>query len=473
MQSRRDLRAHGAPPGGMQSSNGVQSTTRAPVRRQAPAPGLRIGDYELVRSIGKGGMGEVFLARDLTLGRRVAVKFLAIEADELWARRFLVEARATARCVHDNIVVIHEVASWQGLPYMVLEYLDGEPLAAQLARGPLPPGRVIDVMIPVARALTGAHAAAIIHRDLKPDNIFLTRQGSVKVLDFGIAKLLVADDAATHRDLATLEEADHGRVVGTGPYMAPEQWAGGVVDARSDVYALGVIAYRALTGRHPSGAATDRAIERETRDAARAFPSLAVAAPRTPPGLVAIIDRCLAKPPERRFQTAAELLRALEAQRPRERPRGAAGADDACPYPGLAGFTEADADRYFGRAQDIERARQLLQSRTVLAVIGQSGSGKSSFALAGVAAGLRTFGEGWEVVAHRPGPQPLRALVGELRRRARDRAGAARPVAARVRAAPRAPGGDDRRPVRRGVHARPARPRARRLRGRAARRRRR
>jgi serine/threonine protein kinase len=160
----------------------------------APAPGLRIGNYELMRQLAKGGMGEVYLARDLTLGRRVAVKFLALDADEEVARRFVIEARATARCTHENIVVIHEVSSWEGLPYMVLEYLDGEPLTAQLRRGTLPPDRVIELMQAVLRALARAHEAGIIHRDLKPENIVVTRRGLVKVLDFGIAKLMDSRD---------------------------------------------------------------------------------------------------------------------------------------------------------------------------------------------------------------------------------------------------------------------------------------
>lgn len=391
-------------------------SSQAITSNRYPAPGLRMGDYELVRSIGKGGMGEVFLARDLTLGRRVAVKFLSVDADELLARRFLVEARATARCMHENIVVIHEVSSWQGLPYMVLEYLEGEPLTTLLRRGPLPVGRMIDLLVPVVRALTCAHDAGIIHRDLKPDNILVTQHGAVKVLDFGIARLLAADDPIARRDLATLQELDDGRVVGTAPYMAPEQWEGGEVDGRSDIFAVGVIAYRALTGKHPAGSTEPAILEAAARDRMHAYHPLATVSPAVPAALAAVIDRCLYKHREQRFQTAAELLRALESQRPRERPWHGTDSNDGCPYPGLACFTEADADRFFGRGHETRRAIQMLQSRTVLAVLGQSGSGKSSFALAGVASGLRTMGEGWEVVAHRPGARPLHALVAELRR---------------------------------------------------------
>ncbi|MEZ4400275.1 MAG: protein kinase [Kofleriaceae bacterium] len=379
------------------------------------APGLRVGGYELTRSVGRGGMGEVFQARDLTLGRRVAVKFLTSEADDMLARRFVIEARTTARCVHENIVVIHEVSSWQGLPYMVLEYLEGETLAAILRRQLLPPARVIDLLTPVARALICAHEAGIIHRDLKPDNVFVTTQGVVKVLDFGIAKLLgvVDGDEASQRDIATIAQVDGGRMVGTVPYMAPEQWVDGAVDARTDLYAFGVIAFRALAGGHPCGGTTRAAVEAAARDTVHAYRPLSAVVPSVPEALAIVVDRCLRKRPEDRFQSAADLVRALEELDPRGRRRP---ADDACPYPGLAGFTEDDADRYFGRAQDVRRGLDALRTKSLVAVVGHSGSGKSSFVRAGLVAGVRDDGPGWEVVTVRPGPAPLAALVEALAR---------------------------------------------------------
>ncbi len=387
----------------------------ASVDPPAPSPGRRIGNYELVRRLAKGGMGEVYLARDLTLGRRVAVKFLATDADEVVARRFVIEARATARCTHENIVVIHEVASWEGLPYMVLEYLDGEPLGAQMLRGALPTGRVLEVVRSVLRALARAHQAAIIHRDLKPENIFITRRGVVKVLDFGIAKLVDTrdEDDAIRRDRATLDSLDHGRIVGTRPFMAPEQWARAAVDARTDLFALGVIAYCALAGRHPSGSAQPQAFEAAGREVDRPYPSLALAAPHVPEAVVAIVDRAIQKRPEHRYQSASDFLRGLD-ELDRHGARRIAG--DACPYPGLAGFTEADADRYFGRAPELRRAMEILRTRSVLAVVGPSGAGKSSFVQAGVVARLRADDDGWDVVVVRPGPRPLHGLVGALRR---------------------------------------------------------
>jgi serine/threonine protein kinase len=180
-----------------------QDTRRErPAAAPPPVPGTRIGQYELIRLLGRGGMGEVHLARDLRLGRLVAIKLLTTQRPDL-GERFLAEARATARCHHENIVVIYEVGevgSAGGHPYMVLEYLEGQTLRQWLREhaatsgehAPVPPGRAVELMLPVVRALAYAHGQGIVHRDLKPENVMLTRAGVIKVLDFGIAKLLAA-----------------------------------------------------------------------------------------------------------------------------------------------------------------------------------------------------------------------------------------------------------------------------------------
>ncbi|HWN67530.1 MAG TPA: protein kinase, partial [Haliangium sp.] len=190
------------------SAHDARGTARArpaaaPARTSGlPAPGTRIGQYELIRLLGLGGMGEVHLARDLRLGRLVAIKHLRASSPGL-AERFLREARTTARCMHENIVVIHEVGEdveHGGDPYMVLEYLEGQTLRQWLREhavnagehAPVPPGRAVELMLPVVRALAYAHERGIVHRDLKPENVMITRSGSIKVLDFGIAKLLSA-----------------------------------------------------------------------------------------------------------------------------------------------------------------------------------------------------------------------------------------------------------------------------------------
>src|SRR5205085_1267011 len=156
-------------------------------------PGLRIEQYEIIRELGRGGMGQVFLARDNRLGRRVAMKFL-LSSGRKFTDRFLVEARATAQCSHEHIVVIHDVDEYLGLPYMVLEYVEGTTLGQLMVGKRLPVGRTIELVIPVVKALARAHEMNIVHRDLKPDNVVVTAAGTVKVLDFGIAKLFSAPE---------------------------------------------------------------------------------------------------------------------------------------------------------------------------------------------------------------------------------------------------------------------------------------
>ncbi len=170
-----------------------------PKQGVVPAPGTRIHQYELIRQLGSGGMGTVFLARDTRLGRRVAIKFLHATAPEI-TRRFILEARATARCSHENIVVIHEVGEFQGTPFMVLEYLQGQPLHKAVGGQRLPATRAVELMVPVVRALVAAHEQGIVHRDLKPDNILVTESGTLKVLDFGIAKVLQASERTAELD---------------------------------------------------------------------------------------------------------------------------------------------------------------------------------------------------------------------------------------------------------------------------------
>lgn len=383
-------------------------------------PGAIVGGYELLRPIAKGGSGAVFLARDLRLGRRVAIKFL-VSSDAAVVRRFLVEAQATARCVHENIVVIHEVSAWQGTPYLVLEYLDGPALSTVLANAPLPLPRALELMIPVVRALQCAHRANIVHRDLKPDNIIVTKRGAVKVVDFGIAKAFHPErelESSVDSGLFVASPSSYetlsgpGLVVGTLPYMAPEQWRGLDVDARCDLFAVGVILYRMLTARHPSGSFSARTL-REAALALEPYPSIALSAAELPGPVAEVVDRCLRKRPEERYGSAGELLDALEVlARPGRRP---ATALEECPYPGLAQFTVHDAARYFGRTREVTAALAILRRTAVLALVGPSGSGKSSLALAGVAPSLRgTLGD-CQLVAARPGRAPLTALLEAVR----------------------------------------------------------
>jgi serine/threonine protein kinase len=377
--------------------------------------GVRIGQYELIRELGSGGMGTVYLARDLRLGRRVAIKFLQSK-DQSTTRRFILEARATATCSHENIVIIYEVGHHKGNPFMVLEYLQGQPLS-HVARSKtrLPPARAVDLMIPVVRALVCAHAQGIVHRDLKPDNVFVTESGSVKVLDFGIAKMLAGkdgDEGAAPVDLELLgsnanwEKTQANAVVGTFKYMSPEQWTPGVpIDHRTDIWSVGIMLFQMLAGRHPlppDSAPVVTALLHEP------MTKLRDVAPDVPVGLAEVVDRCLMKKREERFPDATALLKALEPFQPGMVAR--ALSDDASPYAGLSSFQENDAGRFFGRSREIAAMVARIRDRPLLGVLGLSGVGKSSLVRAGLVPALKRSGEAWECCVLRPGRQPLTSL---------------------------------------------------------------
>ncbi len=375
------------------------------LRAELPIP-ERLGRFELIREIGRGGMGRVFLGRDTRLGRKVAIKFL-LRHDPHFVQRFLVEARATARCTHENIVTIFEVGEHDGLPYMVLEYLEGRTLADILEVRPTA-HQLVELMIPVVRALARAHEHGIVHRDLKPSNILVTDRGQLKVLDFGVAQFIDGD-----ADPSPVADADS--LVGTYPYMSPEQWGAGEVDHLSDLWAIGVMFWRALTGEHPAGTTTPELLRERLCDRATALPSLASADAKIPRDVVRITDRCLAKRKSDRYQSASELLVDLERALA---PEAAVGALDDAPYRGLVAFGEDDARRFFGRSSEIRAALAQLATWPLLAVIGASGVGKSSFVHAGLIPALRSGTGGgsgaWDVHTLRPGRDPLRRLAAIL-----------------------------------------------------------
>jgi serine/threonine protein kinase len=386
-----------------------------------PKAGDRISQYEIIREIGKGGMGTVYLARDTKLGRRVAIKFLQTAHPEL-TQRFLIEARATARCSHENIVIIYEVGEHNGNPFMVLEFLKGHPLTKLLEGGQkLPPGRAVEIMIPVIRALTVAHEQGIVHRDLKPDNIFVTDSGTIKVLDFGIAKVLQDESVPVKRDhsgevqlpddgdMGNTNLTRHGAIMGTMSYMSPEQWGIGIeIDHRTDVWATGIMLFRMITGKHPLAPLRGQQLI-VTAVLNKPMPSINDAIRELPPGLAQVVDQCLKKPKEQRFDTAADLLAALEPFLPGRYRREL--QIDETPYAGLNAFQEADADRFFGRSREIAAFVTRIRDQPMMAVVGSSGVGKSSFVRAGAVPALKHSGENWECHVVRPGRQPLAALA--------------------------------------------------------------
>ena len=375
-----------------------------------------IGRFELIREIARGGMGQVFLGRDTKLGRKVAIKFL-LRDDAHFVQRFLVEARATARCTHENIVTIFEVGEHEGLPYMVLEYLAGKTLSAVLESKPTA-RQFCELLVPVLRALERAHEHGIVHRDLKPSNIFVTDRGQVKVLDFGVARLVGRDEREVARasalDLQAVAEPTETMtgadlVVGTLPYMSPEQWGADVVDHQSDLWALGVICWRALAGAHPTGTLTPEKLRARVIDLDTPLRSISVRATALPAGLVAIVDRLLAKRKTDRYASAAEVLADLQAFLAPAPP-----ANDVCPFRGLSAFGEDDAKYFFGRGNEIRTALAQLDVWPLLAVIGPSGVGKSSFVHAGLVPAVRAGGGSWQVHVLRPGRVPVHRLANVL-----------------------------------------------------------
>jgi serine/threonine protein kinase len=275
--------------------------------------GQKLGQYEIVAPLGAGGMGEVYRARDPQLGREVAIKLLpsnfSRDADRL--RRFEQEARAAAALNHPNILSVYQMSSHDGTPYLVSELLDGSTLRDQLLRGQVPIRKAMDYAIQTARGLAAAHDKGIVHRDLKPENLFVTKDGRIKILDFGLAKL-AQQPFASDAGIATLAEAtEPGVVLGTVGYMSPEQVRGDAADNRTDLFSLGAILYELLTGKRafhkPTSAETMSAILKEDP------PSTSQIAPSTPPAVQRVVQRCLEKAPEQRFQSASDLAFALEA----------------------------------------------------------------------------------------------------------------------------------------------------------------
>jgi WD40 repeat protein len=276
--------------------------------------GSRLDFYEIIAPLGAGGMGEVYRARDSALKRDVAIKVLPYcwSHDPERLHRFEVEAQAAAALNHPNIVSIFHVGQYDGSPYIVTELLQGETLRERLDRSPLPLREVLDVGVGIAQGLAAACIAGIIHRDLKPENIFLTKNGRVKILDFGLAKLDLSKTASVEDETVSLQQqTSPGYVLGTVGYMSPEQIRGQAADARSDTFALGLILYEMLTCRRafhkPTSAETMSAILNEE-------PSpISLLAPATPPPVQHIVHRCLEKNADKRFQNASDLAFALEA----------------------------------------------------------------------------------------------------------------------------------------------------------------
>ncbi|WP_437837347.1 nSTAND1 domain-containing NTPase [Sorangium sp. So ce1153] len=439
-------------------------------------------EYRIIRLLGQGGMGQVYLAEDRLLNRLVAIKFIAAESPSADAReRFFVEARAVARLSHPNVVAVHRVGEVQRRPFLVSEYVRGPSLDA-LAR-PVPSRRALEIAIDLARGVAAAHRRGVLHRDIKLANAVVSEEGTVKVLDFGLAELLPENDptpaespgpgaegavgpprgadagpggvvstedesafpppprvhgaamesttdAPLAHALASTDAAPPGsearpasraatgpatrrrRVVGTARYMAPETWRGEPATPRADVYALGIVIYELCAGSSPYENPEMNALiwAKLESDA----PPLAHAAPGVDPRLAAVVDRCLARDPARRFADGDALREALEQI-------AAAEADPASlpegnPYRGLLAFEAAHRRLFFGRGAEVLAVLDRLRAEPFLLVAGDSGTGKSSLCRAGVLPAVADGALGRRVATATvtPGRHPLDSLAAAL-----------------------------------------------------------
>ena len=257
------------------------------------AAGTRLGPYEILAPLGAGGMGEVYRAKDPRLGREVAIKVLPAsfsqDADRL--KRFEQEARAAGVLNHPNITAVHDLGSHDGSPYIVTELLEGETLRSRLSTGGLAVRKAIDYAVQIARGLAAAHEKGIVHRDLKPENLFVTKDGRVKILDFGLAKLKTEKDGEGQTDLKTISGTEPGVVLGTMGYMSPEQVRGKAADRRSDLFSFGAILYEMLSGQRAFRG--DTAADTITAILSKEPPDLAQTNRDVHPGLDRIVRHCL------------------------------------------------------------------------------------------------------------------------------------------------------------------------------------
>lgn len=274
-------------------------------------PGTRLGRYEIISPVGAGGMGEVYRARDSSLERDVAIKILpeSMASDRERLRRFEQEARSVGALNHPNILCVYDIGLNDGTPFLVTELLRGTTLREKMNAGPIAPKRAMDYALQAANGLAAAHEQSIVHRDLKPDNLFVTNDGRVKILDFGLAKQnkRLDDSSATLVDSTLTSE---GMVLGTAGYMSPEQVRGQAVDPRTDIFALGTVLYEMLSGQRPFEG--DSAVETMNAILKEDPPEFETADKKTPPALERLMRRCLEKDREQRFQSAKDLTFALD-----------------------------------------------------------------------------------------------------------------------------------------------------------------
>ena len=293
------------PPSSNDPDSLLRAVAAAPRETPDPMP-MRVGHFRILGRLGEGGMAMVYRAEDETLRRTVALKLLTITDDDEERRpRFLREARAAASVSHPNVAVVHQVGEAEGRVYIAMELVEGETLRARLLRGRLAPADVKDVAGQIARGLAAAHDKGIVHRDLKPENVMITQAGTVKLLDFGLAK--GTDESGS----ITLVTSDPQRIMGTPGYMSPEQAMGEPLDVRSDVFSFGIVLYEMLSGARPFEGVSAGAVL--VSIARNPVPELLEKATDLDDATRAVLLRCLERRLEARFANAGEIVGALAA----------------------------------------------------------------------------------------------------------------------------------------------------------------
>jgi formylglycine-generating enzyme required for sulfatase activity len=389
-------------------------------RGEPPSPPTEFDDYVLVRPLGRGATGSVYLADDKVLARKVAIKFVATAGPGDGSReRLLNEARAAARVQHPNVVSLYRVGALPTGPYLVTEFARGQTLD-RLPR-PVPWAKVLEIGVDLARGLAAAHRKGVLHCDIKPQNAILTEEGGAKLLDFGLATLLRGqpdEGGARAADAAPPSESGDRRpgkrfVRGTPDFMAPEIWLASPPTKRSDVYGLGALLFFLAAGRGPFEEVAIEALGRHVQQVDA--PPLRARAPAVEPRLAAIVDRCLRRDPSERYGSGDELREALE-----QLARRATGARPPAgnPYRGLRAFEADHRALFFGRDAEVGVLVDRLRTEPLLLVTGDSGVGKSSLCRAGVLPAALEGGLGggraWSACTLTPGKHPLSSLLGAL-----------------------------------------------------------
>lgn len=384
-------------------------------------PDSMLDHFRIIRLIGRGGMSEVYLARDTQLGRKVALKIISIL--ELGSQeeidRFMAEAQITARFNHPHIVTIYHIGKHEGFLYLALEYLDGQTLRMRLQEERLSIKECLRIGLAIISALSEAHQNQILHRDLKPENIFIPRDGRLRVLDFGLAQAITGADpevgvteslsgaANDQLDSSSAYNSGERGIRGTPAYMSPEQWREEQVEAPVDMWAFGIIFYELLAGHHPYDT-TSCNILKELVLSPDPVPSLENFSD-IPVQLKTLIGQCLEKNPEKR-------PRAIEAEQVINEllcPESYLTNSEESPFRGLLPFTESQAHFFFGRETEVASCLEKLRKHPLLPLVGPSGSGKSSLVQAGIIPRLREQ-KRWIVLSLRPGPHPFQSLVERL-----------------------------------------------------------